>query len=177
MDNFTNLIAYFRDMATRHPDILHTAAKPRFFFLEWDTMVESGQKLAATGYTLVVEDFKEQLKVDGGEHETVVQSVALMVLRHAKPGNQADVMEAYTDSRRICRSLLAKMRREHFNNCAPDVPAGITVPEWVDLNSATITAVKPPFFDNAYGMRMVVQCRTRDEGLLTEDDTEWVELP
>lgn len=180
MSNLTNIIAYFEDMATRHPAILHSADEQRFFDLEWDDMVENGAKLAGTGWNVVLEDFREEYLVDGGEHEMVRASIAVMILTNVPRGKQAKKNTAYELSRHIAIDFLAKMKRERFNDCDPDLPVGVFPPEWVDLNTATFTRVQPRFtgFDHSCGVRMVVRWLSDIPfgDMLDNNDTTWVAL-
>ena len=74
LPNPDNLSAWFRDAATRHPDILHTAAKPRFFEMEWDEMMEAATPLAAPSWTLVLEEYTEQVRDNEGDYLSIVRS-------------------------------------------------------------------------------------------------------
>jgi len=180
MSNLTNIIAYFEDLATRHPAVQHSAIKQRFFDLEWDEMVENGATLAGTGWNVVLEDFKEEYRVDGGEHEMIRASIAIMVLTNVPRGKQAEKNTAYENARQIAKSFLAKMKREHYNDCEPDLPIGVFPPEWIDLNAVTFTRVQPRFtgFDHSCGVRMVVRWQSEIPfgEMLAQDDTPWIPL-
>lgn len=172
-----NITAYIEDMARRHPLVLHgEAGVQRFFDLEWDDMVENGAKLAGKGWNIVLEDYQEEHREDGGEYEYYVASVAIMILTNVPRGKEGFRKDAYVTARAIAQSFRAKMKREHAGNCDPDVPDGVRCPEWVDPNKGRFQRVQPPFngFDNSAGIRMVVRWTGTDETPLDKDTTEWL---
>lgn len=72
------------------------------------------------------------------------------------------------------------MKREHYNDCEPDLPIGVFPPEWIDLNAVTFTRVQPRFtgFDHSCGVRMVVRWQSEIPfgEMLAQDDTPWIPL-
>lgn len=177
MDNLENISAWFRDAATRHPDILHTEAKPRYYELEWDEMMAAGQPIAAKDFTLVLEDYVENVRDNGGDYLSTLQDLAFMVVKHVPRNAKASVKrEMFNRTKLIAKSIVAKLKADELDACDADVPAGVAPPRYVDLSTVTYMPVMPSFFDHAVGCRVTVKIRTDDELEFRRDEVEWVAL-
>lgn len=175
--NDRNITAWFRDAATRHPDIRHSDADQRFFELEWEDLLASGKKQGAKGWYLILEDYTEKFHDPDAEYITITPEVAFLVVRSVPRGKVAEKMQTYEEARRIAKSIVAKLYRDYVDGCDADVPAGVTVPRLVDLNTLRIDRVSNvPLLDNAYGVRTQVMIRTDTETTFTRDEGGWLPL-
>lgn len=176
METDENITAWFTDAAARHPDILHTAQKPRFFEMEWDEIIQSGKAMALPHFALVLEDYEEGMNDNGGDYITRMPQLSFMVLRTVPPGKLALKKETYTKAKLIAESILAKLHSDcDAGVCDADVPTGVIPPVHVLISSVKGTKVGPvPAFDQAFGYRLSVNIRTDNNVDLTTDNTAWV---
>jgi len=177
MDNLQNISAWFTDAAKRHPEILHTEKKPAYFELEWDEMFAAAQPIAAKEYTLVLEDYTENVRDNGGDYLSTLQDLAFMVVKHVPRNAKANVKRAmFVETKRIAKSIVSKLKADEEAGCDADVPVGVTAPRLVDLSTVSFMPVMPPFFDHAVGCRVTVKIRTDHELTFSRDEVEWVPL-
>ena len=179
MSNTSNITAYFRDVATRHPLILHSATNKRFFELEWDQMTQNGAELAFTNWSLILEDYIEQPNDNGGDYVSLNMSISFYIIKHVPIDDVAATQAAFEGARQICWDIIAKMKADEAcgeEGCNPDVPAGVTAPRFEDLNQTQVILVQPPFGDNPAGARATVRWRTDEEVDLRRDRVAWVPL-
>jgi hypothetical protein len=172
------LTAWFTDAATRHPLILHTTVKPRFFELEFDLILQNGVKAAMTGWTVILEDYTTGLRDNDADYISKVPKLAFWVIKHVPHGKKADLQDAYEDAEGIAQDIIAKLYQDSLDGiCDADVPAAITiVPRSVDLNSVSFQPLGPEL-DNAYGTRCTVNIRMDKEVNLSRTRVAWVALP
>jgi hypothetical protein len=180
--NDTNLTAWFRDAATRHPKILHVETVPgkRFFEMEWDEMVQNGKQLANDKWYLILEDYKEQFFDNGGEYITITPVLSFLVVRSTPLGNSEKKMETYVEAREIAKSIVQKLHADSIacrNNTDADVPPGVVPPVNVELGTLTFQRVQPPMFAHSAGVYCTVRVRTNEEEDFGSSDVDWVPLP
>lgn len=171
-----NITAWFADAAARHPDILHTEAKPRFVEMEWDEIIQSGKRMALPHFTVVLEDYEEGMNDNGADYLSRVPQIAFMVLRTVPPGKLALKKSTYVDAKRIAESFIAKLRADaEAGVCDADVPAGVVPPVKVMLSTLKGTRVGPvPAFDQGFGYRISVDIRTDESMELDPEQTNWL---
>lgn len=176
LPNPENLSLWFRDAATRHPDILHTEQNKRFFELEWDEMMEAAQPLAAEKWTLVLEEYTEQFVDNLGDYISVLNVVAFMVVKNVTRGEAMEKLNTFEEARRIAKSIVAKLKADELAACDADVPVGVTAPRLVDLSTLRIQRIMPDLFDHAAGVRVIVKVRTDQEATFSRDEVAWAPL-
>ncbi len=179
MSNSTQITSWFTDAATRHPDILHSAADKRFFELEWDEMTQAAQPLSVPNWTMILEDYVEMPRDNDGDYVSIVQVISFMIVKHVPIGDLAAKKLAFEKGRSMCWDIIAKMKADEGagdEGCEPDVPTGVHAPRFEDLNSTQIIVVQPDFLDHACGARATVRWRTDHEVNLTRTRVAWVAL-
>lgn len=171
-----NITAWFKDAATRHPDILHTPEKPRFFEMEWELLMQHGANLSAKSWVLILEDYEEQFADPNADYISITPVIAFMVGRNVPKGNKAALQATYEEARRIGKSIIAKWKQDQLDACDADVPEGVTPPRLVDIHTLRIVRVQLPMFDEAFGVRVSIRIRTDEETTFSRDEVEWVPL-
>ena len=180
--NDKNITAWFKDAATRHPDILHTdtEAGRRFFEMEWDDMVRNGKQLANHKWYLILEDYKEQFHDNGAEYITLTPVLSFMVVRSTPLGKPEEKMKTFQDARAIAKSIVEKLHQDSMacrNNGQADVPTGVVPPESVELSTLTMQRIVPPMFANSAGVYCTVRVRTNESEDFNSSTVAWVPLP
>ena len=171
------ITAWFLDAATRHPLILHTTATPRFFEAEFELLLQNGVKLAATGWTLLLEDYTTQLRDNDHDYVSKVPKMAFWIVKHVKQGSKAELQATYETAEDIAQDIIAKLHQDVLNPCEADVPAAIDLlPRSVDLSSVSFQPIGPEL-DHAFGIRTMVNVRVDEEVNLERNRTAWVALP
>lgn len=173
------LTAWFTDAATRNPDIRHTSAKPRFFEMEWDEIIQSGAAMALPHFALVLEDYEDGMNDNGHDYISGTMNIAFLIIRTVPPGKRAMKKETYAKARKIARDILAKLHSDaDAGPCDADVPNGITPPVKVLLSTMSGQRIGPvPAFDQAFGYRLQVTIRVHDDPALDMSGTQWLALP
>jgi len=171
------ITAYFKDIATRHPSIRHTEAKPRFFELEWEEMMQTASPLAATSWVLVLEEYTENLRDNDGDYLSLLPTMAVMVGIHVPQGRKSAKDAAFRDSRTICWDIVDKMKADELAACDADVPAGVRPPRLMDLSSVKLQPIKLPYFDHTFGTRLTFRWRVDKDLDLPLDGTRVAWLP
>jgi hypothetical protein len=171
-----NITAWFKDAATRHPDILHTPEKPKFFEMEWELLMQHGANLSAKSWVLILEDYEEQFADPNADYISITPVIAFMVGRNVPKGNKAALQATYEEARRIGKSIIAKWKQDQLDACDADVPEGVTPPRLVDIHTLRIVRVQLPMFDEAFGVRVSIRIRTDEETTFSRDEVEWVPL-
>ncbi|HRH68781.1 MAG TPA: hypothetical protein PLB89_04670 [Flavobacteriales bacterium] len=179
MTHREQITALFLDAAKRHPDILHTdtVKPPRFYELEWEEMVQSGSKLAAVHWTLILEEYVEEFRDNGADYISLFPHIAFLVGKHVPQGNNAAKQATYLEARRIAHSIVGKFRSDERDRCNADLPPGVNAPALVELSTLRIQPIKLPLLDNAYGVRCTIKIRTDQEEHFSRDEVAWLPLP
>lgn len=173
MTDRENIRLWFLDACARHPDIAHTDARPRFFEMEFDEIVQGSASMAMQGYNVILEDYREKLNDNLGDYHSETALLAFWVVTHVGVGKAEAKRAAYAACKAKAFDLLAKMWND---SCAigeeADLPAGIVRPHAIDLN-AVETMTVGPVFDHAYGIRMSVNWLDHQEVDLSRERVAW----
>lgn len=178
MINAANISAWFADCATRHPLFQHSESNKRFFELEWDQLMAMAKPMAMMDWTLVLEDYVERFRDNGGDYVSILNVISFTVLKHV-PRNKAISlkMDTWNEARDIVMGIVGKMKADEQDSCDADLPAGVKAPRLVDLNTLQLIPVEPPYADHAVGIRASVSWRTDEPDIeFTRDMVAWLPL-
>lgn len=180
MSHNENITNWFTDAATRHPTILHTAAQPRFFEMEFDLIIQNGQKMAMKDWTIILEDHKNRYLTNGDDYHRKIHKVAFWVVKQVKQGNKQERQEAYNEAEIIGEDIIGKLAAdsgvlEDTERCSADVPDGVEPPWDFDLSTVESMPIGPEF-DNAYGMRFTLDWNSTKDVVISRDRVEWEPL-
>lgn len=176
MTDRENIHQWFLDACTRHPDIAHTEARPKFFEMEFDEIVQSGARMAMQGFNVILEDYREKLNDNGGDYHSETALLAFWVVTQVGAGKATARRAAYAACKTKAYDLLAKMVRDScIMGEEADLPAGLVRPHAIDLN-AVETMTVGPVFDQAFGIRMSVNWLDHQEVDLSRERVEWTPL-
>lgn len=179
--NDINFTEWFRDAATRCPEIAHVQDDPeqqRFFEMEWDEMMQSRRNLSNEHFTLILLDYKEKFNDNKGEYYSNTPVLQFLVIRSVDAG--VDKKPIYNEARRIAMKVLNKMVTDSLSmreECEADVPEGVYPPKEVDLGSLTIDRVQPEEFISSYGVLFTIKVLTDHETVFRRPDSDtWTPL-
>jgi len=178
MINSTNISAWFKDCAARHPLFLHSESNKRFFELEWDELMAMVKPMAMLDWSMVLEDYVERYRDNGGDYISILSEISFTVMKHV-PRNKAVSfkMATWDEARTIALGIVGKMKADERDHCDADVPAGVAPPRLVDLNTLKMVPVQPPYADHAFGIRATVTWRTDMPVIeFTRDLVAWLPL-
>jgi hypothetical protein len=160
MDHAANITAYFTDIATRHPDIQHSANNVRFRELEWEEMMQEGGSLGLPGFYCILEEYTNHFADSLSDYPVIQPVAALLLVRAYEPGHPTDKMDAFQQAERIALSIVQKVRIDAENGgCDADVPAGVHPPRALELKGTSTTRVLPPMWLNSAGVRLIMPLR------------------
>lgn len=179
-----NITAWFLDFATRHPLIRHTAAVPHFFEADDEYIIQNAAPVAMQGWNLLLLEHKDALRDNGGDYISETTNLYFLVLTHVEQGDAAAMKAAFVAAKKIGYDLVAKLRADSCidTDGENDLPAGITPPHFVDLNSVeTETVGHAGLYDHSYGVQVKVMVRgdesSQDELDMTRDRVTMDPLP
>lgn len=161
MNHGPNVTAYFKDIATRHPSILHNdATNKKFRELEWDEMMQEGGALGLNGFFCILEDYTNSFSDSLSDYPVINQTIALLIVRHFTAGSPTDKMSAFNEAEAIAFSITQKVRTDAENGgCDADVPTGVKPPRALELNGSGAIRIQPPMWLNSAGVRLTLKLR------------------
>lgn len=176
MTHREQITALFKDLAIRHPLVAHTdtLAIPRFYELEWEEMLQGGTAVACVNWTVVLEEYIEEYRDNNGDYVSLFPHVAFLVGKHVPQGNKAAKAQTFLDARGIAHSFIGKLQEHDRLGCDADLPAGVSAPANVDINTLRIQPIRLPYFDHAFGVRASIKIRTDQEGHFSGDEVNWL---
>ncbi len=158
--NVSNYIKYFRDMATRHKDIMHDPESETGngkvgskHFASWsseEVIVGLRSSVSFTPAALLLELYEvvtnsESVYDIKGEYKG-----AFTVLSHAQTGSVTAEIEAFQLTERICYDLLSKIWQDHYGH---ESVREETPFRYFDFTHLAITPTSK-LFDNEFGYRV-----------------------
>ena len=126
-------------------------------------------------YTLFLEGHEGRLNWNRGDHNTFIDSLAFMVIKHCKNDKLADRRTIYNKTFEIGMDIIAKIHTDVTNCAMRQVPTGVACPFSLPINNVKYHEVGKPLFVDAIGYRFVLDIASNQNLSLTRDNAKWAD--
>jgi len=144
MTSFTDIIHYFRTLATQHESIRHSSAEKHFYRFEIDEVLSG---LKTINYpALILEGYRFSLIDKQSDNVLKERTGAFILLDHLNSISDYDAMHDLWDRlETICDDIIARIKSDKFN------PSATSVRDF-DLNNIEFAIIANEN-DKNYGIR------------------------
>lgn len=160
--NFTDLIDYFKLLASQHLDIRHSPAEPHFYRFEIEEVLTNLKKVNYPA--LILEGYRYSLHDNKGDGLWKERSGAFVLLDHlSDTGDYNSMHQLWNNLETICDELIARIKQDKRN-------PSVKVVRDIDLSSFEVSLIANEL-DRNYGIRCTFTISSPVS--LAIDPTKW----
>ena len=122
MAKFTELIAYFKTLATKHKSILHTETEKHFFRMEIDEVLEGINRSDAAYPMFVLEGYGFSFTDNRSDNLLKKRTGAFILIDHLQDISDHDrIHEIWDEMEQIATDILVKIKADKRDRLVPVV--------------------------------------------------------